>query len=584
MQVQQLPVTSVDTVLYFEQVNITFEEVHLINVDASAYAQILRFNQSNIIIKHLISRGCSTKNQLIQVVNCSGSDGRQMTQIINSKFQGGQGQGRALYIEASNLYMRNTSFDGFSSNGGGAMQVYNSNTGSKLIIRNCTFINNNAIGGNFGGALLLESPYVAVSNSIFMNNSAVEGGGLYIASEPRADGGYWPDEAATFDECTFTSNPVSLRGGPMYVAGSQGANNQTIHLKNSYFANHYQGETLNPSTGPNFWGVPLVIVDGCTFVNNSYMYVYGYFPRVSSLFVLNSVFLNNIGMYNLTDATSDRKGDINEAGEVSGVHAAWCRCVGVYNTSFANNIGAGLALRNIMGDCEKDGSAAVYPPLFNRSTIAGDEGSQWIINNTNTDPLTSTSVDIRQSQFANNVDPALIRAAANESLLQVLTGGGGGLIMMEVHRSVLADLLFENNQGVQGGAVQMDSCSITIMWNLTFSNNSASQQGGAIATTENQLTDGIFMGAITASKNKAQSGAAIYADGGASLTITNSSYFEGNVAATRGAALHCINCQTITVQLGVVIKSNSAGQSGGAVFLDSCDEFTANDVQFTNNR
>ena len=585
VQHRQLPVIHNDTVLYFEQVNITFEEVQLLSVDASAFAQILLFIQSNITINNLISSGCSTMNQIMSIIDCSGADGNQVTEITNSKFEGGQG--RALYIQDSNVLLENVTFHSLSGNNGGAIQVFNTG-GSNLSISNCTFINNTAFatdGNNgFGGALFVACPYVSIKDSQFSDNSAAaNGGGLYIESEPAPDGTYWSGEYATFDACQFTSNTVGVRGGPLYVAGSQGYNNQTITLRNSQFSDHYQGDLRPTFPGANFWGVPYVIIDGCTFVHNSYIYLYGYPTRITSLFLLNSVFSGNIGMYNTTD-TFSWKGDINEAGEVSGVLVSYCQCVGVYNTTFVNNTGAGLGLRGFQGQCETNGVAALFPPLFNRSTIAGDEGSQWIINNTNSDVLTSVSVDIRQSIFDNNIDPSLLRSAKNQSLSVVSTGGAGGLNMIDVYRSILADNLFQNNQGVQGGAVHMEACSITIIWNVEFSNNSASHEGGALASIDNQHTIGTFMGAITAKNNRAQSGAAIYAEAGEILTITNSSVLEENYAATRGGAVHCVNCQLLQAQLDVRLGSNSAGQSGGAIYLDDCDQFVASNMQVINNR
>ena len=583
VQHQQLPVTRTDTVLYFEQANITFEEVQLLSVNAGAFSQILRFNQSNTTVNNLISNGCSTNDHIMHIFNCSGADGNQVTEITNSKFEGGQG--RALYIQDSNVLLENVTFHSLSGNNGGAIQVFNTG-GSNLSISNCTFINNTAfaIDGNngFGGALFIQCPYVSVKDSQFSGNSAtVNGGGLYIESEPAPDGTYWPGEYATFDACQFTSNTVGVRGGPLYVAGSQGYNNQTITLRNSQFSDHYQGDSGPTLPGANFWGVPYVIIDGCTFVHNNFIYVYGYFTRVTTLFLLNSVFSDNIGVYNTTETN---QANVDAAGEVSGVLAAYCQCVGVYNTTFVNNIGAGLGLQNMQGACETNGVATVYPPLFNRSTIAGDEGSQWIINNTNSDILTSVSVDIRQSTFDNNIDPSVLRSALNQSLSVASTGGAGGLSMFNVYRSILADNLFQNNQGVQGGAVHMDTCSITIMWNITFNNNSASHEGGALASVNNQHTIGTFMGAITAKNNRAQSGAAIYAEAGEILTITNSSVLEGNYAATRGGAVHCVNCQLLQAQLDVRLGSNSAGQSGGAVYLDDCDQFVASNMQVINNR
>ena len=409
---QQSPVTRTDTVLYFEHANITLEEVQLLSVNASAFAQILQFNQSNITINNLVSSGCSTMNWTIHIFYCSGADGKQVTEITNSEFQGGQGT--ALYFEASNALLENASFHSLSSNiiNGGAIQVNNSD-GSRLFIQNCTFVNNTALApGAVGGALFVRCPYADIWNSKFSHNSAaVDGGAVYMESKPDPNGTYWPGEYATFDACQFNNNTVGLRGGPLYVYGSNGDNNQTITLKNSQISNHYQDDIGDIFPGANFWGVPFVIIDGCTFMRNSYMYVYGmsslygYFTRATSLFLLNSVFLGNIFFYNMTETYSDQ-GDINNAGEVGGVQAAYCQCVGVYNTTFVNNTGTGLGLRGIQGQCETDAATPeVYPPLFNKNTIAGDEeGSQWIINSVyantggvSSDTLTSVSVDIRQS-------------------------------------------------------------------------------------------------------------------------------------------------------------------------------------------
>lgn len=392
MQHRLLPLIRSDTLLYFESVNITFQQVQLINTDTSSFAQILRFFTSSVRINNLVSSGCSTTGQIIHFYNCSDANGDQSTEITNSVFE--NGQGRALLIESSDLILRNTSFDGFNTSNGGAMQVVNTDIGS-LLISNCTFANNIAFSVDddnddigFGGAMFVHSPRMTVTSTLFVNNSARwNGGAVYMESKSELDSRYWPGEYATFDACQFTSNIVQLRGGPIYYVGSQGHNNETITINNSQFSHHYQGPTVYIAPGPNFWGVTFVVIDGCTFSRNNNVYVYGYFRRVTTLFVLNSIFMDNIGVYNMSDATSDRKGDINEAGEVAGVHAAWCQCVGVYNTTFANNLGAGLALRNIMGDCESR-VADLYPPLFNRSTIAGIEGSQWIINSTNTDGLT----------------------------------------------------------------------------------------------------------------------------------------------------------------------------------------------------
>ena len=83
----------------------------------------------------------------------------------------------------------------------------------------------------------------------------------------------------------------------------------------------------------------------------------------------------------------------------------------------------------------------------------------------------------------------------------------------------------------------MDSCSITIMWNLTFTNNVAIHEGGAVAFIENQHTDGLLLGETRMHNNRARAGGAIYADAGAALQISNHSRFEDNYAIETGDAL-----------------------------------------------
>lgn len=561
VQVELVPEAIASSLLYFDQVNITFEEVLLQDINAVNLSQIIDFEQSNITVNSLHSSGCIVQYQIIQIGNCSSSDQQQVANINNAVFEAGQG--RAFWICNSNISIFNTAFDNLSSSDGGAVKI-NNTEGSSVQISGCTFTNNYVTTGN-GGALYIQSLYSHVYNSTFSNNTARWNGGALLIDQGT--------QQATVEACTFSRNSCSLRGAHLYMFGSS---TDTLQLLDSSFE-----DSPGDLKGLNMWGVGNVYVSGCRFQRSNYMYVYGYPERVSNLFILNSVFLDNSGGYNISDESSDRKGDINDAGECSGVLCSSCQCVGVYNSTFINNTGAGICIRSSQGNCETS-QAQTYPPLFNRSTIAGVSGSQWIINNTNAD-LASVSLDIRASTFVNNVAPGVIRAATDESLLQAAVQSGGAINMVDVHRSILADNVFQSNQGEQGGAIHMDSCSVPILWNITFIDNTAMHEGGALSFIENQHTDGMFMGAITARNNSARSGGALYADAGAGLTITNGSVFEYNSAVAVGGALHCVSCQQTTVQLDVDMGFNMAQDSGGAIYLDNCDSFTATSLQLHNN-
>ena len=86
----------------------------------------------------------------------------------------------------------------------------------------------------------------------------------------------------------------------------------------------------------------------------------------------------------------------------------------------------------------------------------------------------------------------------------------------------------------------MDSSSITVMWNISFTDNNAIHEGGAIAFIENQHTDGMLLGETKFRNNRARAGGAIYADAGAVLTVSNESRFEDNYATETGDAALCM--------------------------------------------
>lgn len=100
-------------------------------------------------------------------------------QITTINFMGNSAtSGGGIFIDSSNPKMRDVVFeDNFANNGGGAYTIGND---SNTILTNVSFDSNSA--SNYGGGFYSASNAV-INSTIFTNNSALEGGGMHIASE-----------------------------------------------------------------------------------------------------------------------------------------------------------------------------------------------------------------------------------------------------------------------------------------------------------------------------------------------------------------------------------------------------------------
>ncbi len=121
--------------------------------------------------------------------------------------------------------------------------------------------------------------------------------------------------------------------------------------------------------------------------------------------------------------------------------------------------------------------------------------------------------------------------------------------------------------------------------NCIFTNNSATQGGGAIASVNNvhSQAGNLLIGQGVLTDSAASTGGSIYGTDLASMVISNSTHISSNRAATNGGGISCEDCAPVTLQLQVAISSNQADTSGSAVFCDSCTTNVSNDTQYTQN-
>lgn len=296
--------------------------------------------------------------------------------------------------------------------------------------------------------------------------------------------------------------------------------------------------------------------------------------------MVNSTFTAN----NATNIESSVPGGIFDVGECAGAHVSSCSCAGFLNTTFEDNVGIGLCLRDISGGCEPDeGDTSAFPPLFDRTSVGHALYYPMINDFLGQDISINVAVDIRNSTFMNNTAASLLRQYDEPVQPQDPLAGGAALDILAVPYSILAGNTFGDNKGRQGSALHLDSCTATVVWNSVFDSNTATHEGGAIASV-NSHGKGVLLGRSNITNSLALSGGAVYADSGASVIITSSSNLVNNTAVTAGGAVNCVGCQNLTMQYETSAYFNQAQQTGGACSCDGCTYFQLNYVELMNNR
>lgn len=201
--------------------------------------------------------------------------------------------------------------------------------------------------------------------------------------------------------------------------------------------------------------------------------------------------------------------------------------------------------------------------LFENNSVRFDGGAV-----ANYDVLEATGVTFRkntaQMDYENDVTPM---------------GGGAIALGSESNTIIEKSKFFQNESKYHGGAIGMrgpddgDNSAATLdIKNSEFAGNIATQNGGAIYSTfYDSVTErfAVYMEENDFEQNKAQSGGAIYVDGGtdkagnkASMKIVGGD-MDANIAEVEGGAIH--NNSSLVLN-GVDFGNNLSGVDGGAIF------------------
>lgn len=158
----------------------------------------------------------------------------------------GMGKSRLFYIlDSENIVLKNLRIvNGFSNDGVDGAGAYVLAYNTRFV--NCTFINNTAKGYGSGGALHINTHYVSVEDSKFINNTHKDTSGGAI---------YWRGEYGTITNTLFEGNTALIRAGAVYLYDGGNIINSTFIHNTATEA----GATYNYGTAT---------IDGCNFINN----------------------------------------------------------------------------------------------------------------------------------------------------------------------------------------------------------------------------------------------------------------------------------------------------------------------------
>ncbi|WP_458404599.1 Ig-like domain repeat protein [Methanobrevibacter sp.] len=496
--------------------------------------------------------------------------------ILGSKFNnnGAKYDGGAININASSVMVNESSFNANTAKNGGA--IYVGGNGTTNYIYNSTFTGNNATGGR-GGAIDWVASAGHIINSNFTSNNADYGGGVYMGGDSKNsliksaqfmyntavyNGGAidWNATEGTLVDTEFWYNEADYGAALCREVGAVGGSG----TGNGFIGNHARiaGAALG------WMGSSKISIDTYFFYLNTADKKGGAIYVASgseNCLINNSVFIEN----SITDGLIGYGGAIySEAGNMT-----------VLNSTFTSN-------KAYDGGAILIGSESGHATIRN-ATFATNEAE----NNGGAINLIASNVNITTTHFNNNIAKkggAVYvggNAITNYITLSTFTnnranGGRGGAVDWVASAGHITETNFTTNYADYGGALYMGGDSNnSVISHVIFDDNTALYNGGAIDwnATRGNLTHTIFK------NNKANYGAALCRESGATFGFGYNNTFESNHAYVSGAALAWLGSSGININKYTFID-NTADLSGGAIYIASdSPNCVINNSYFKNN-
>lgn len=416
--------------------------------------------------------------------------------------------------------------------------------GGKLTVTDSTISNNNA-RGNGGGIASEEGNVLNVSDSTVQGNTGNNGGGIHTG-EAR-------DASKTPSKATITNTKVleneaigSGEGGGVYVGTRADAT-----LKGCTVANN-----KSVSTGGGIAAkLGTVTLDDTTVENNQAVNGGGLFHL--GIAVPGSLTLQNGSIIRNNTASSmggglflwGNVGLKSENSEISGNKALYGAGIAAsqYTANFAS---PKLELVDTKVNNNGDASTVMGGGIYAASGVTvTSKNTKFLGNTANTAGgillYLNSSADLDNSEVSGNK----------------ATGNGGGVCVYDATCSLTASngTVFRENSGYRGGGIFSSGGTVTVE-DSTFEKNTATDDGGAIAATQNS-----------------------------SLTVRNSKVLENKAADTAGGIL----AEKSTLELTDSIVDGNRASVGGGLYIADIDapgetkedkpEHTITRTEITNN-
>lgn len=417
--------------------------------------------------------------------------------------------------------------------------------GGSLTVKDST-ISNNEAQGNGGGIFSAEGNVLDVSGSTIQGNKADNGGGIHMG-EAR-DTSKTPSKATITDTKILENEAIgSGEGGGVYVGGPRA----DATLKGCTVANN-----KSVSTGGGIAAkLGTVTLDDTTVENNQAVNGGGLFHL--GIAVPGSLTLQNGSIIRNNTASSmggglflwGNVGLKSDNSEISGNKALYGAGIAAsqYTANFAS---PKLELVDTKVNNNGDANTVMGGGIYAASGVTVTSKNTKFLGNTANSGggillYLNSSADLNNSEVSGNK----------------ATGNGGGVYVYDATCSLTASngTVFRENSGYRGGGIFSSGGTVTVE-DSTFEKNTATDDGGAIAATQNS-----------------------------SLTVRNSKVLENKAADTAGGIL----AEKSTLEVTDSIIDGNHASVGGGLYISDIDapgetkedkpEHTITRTEITNN-
>ena len=424
--------------------------------------------------------------------------------------RGAQGGG-GIYAKNSDVVLTDTTISGNTVTGSGK-------DGGGVLVKNGSLtINDSTISDNTapdqGGGIHVEWSELKITDSTVSGNKAANGAGIFMADTDVPKN----ETEHTITKTTIENNTASNLGGGVYVGNNSDVTITDSTLEGNTAAS--QGGAIVAYSGRN------ITLDNTTVKGNKAI-------SGGAIHALGTAVTDtHITLENNTEFTG------NNATSGAGIYAYTIAGnplqIDILNSKINNNTatsyGGGIFAYNGV-KVRADGADI-------SGNTAANAGGLFLRNN--------SSADLNNSEVSGNK----------------ATGNGGGVYVYDATCSLTASngTVFRENSGYRGGGIFSSGGTVTVE-DSTFEKNTATDDGGAIAATQNS-----------------------------SLTVRSSKVLENKAADTAGGIL----AEKSTLEVTDSIIDGNRASLGGGLYISDIDapgetkedkpEHTITRTEITNN-